>query len=106
MGGNGLNRRLHLAVVTVWILLIAATGFASGVRGLPAWYQVGLARAVTLSPHHSSTRLQQALVAATAAVSVVLLWLTNLTDPGVIAPSNEKDPGPRVGQGANTRVTE
>mmetsp|Transcript_31854 Transcript_31854/g.70774 ORF Transcript_31854/g.70774 Transcript_31854/m.70774 type:complete len:285 (+) Transcript_31854:58-912(+) len=57
--------------LTAYILAIATSAFACSVRDLPWWYQL--------------------LVAVMPVVAVVNLWLTNLTDPGIIPPLSEKD---------------
>eukprot|EP00884_Botryococcus_braunii_P007161 jgi/Botrbrau1/16446/Bobra.0142s0042.1 len=55
-----------------WIIFIAVTGFAAGIRGLPMWYQL--------------------LVAGFAMATLVFLCLVYVIDPGVIPPSSTKDP--------------
>ncbi|KAL6752039.1 DHHC palmitoyltransferase-domain-containing protein [Haematococcus lacustris] len=60
------------AGITAYIIFIAVTGFASGVRGLPPYYQ--------------------ALTAAVPVFCIGLLWATHLLDPGIIPSSQYKDP--------------
>eukprot|EP00877_Chromochloris_zofingiensis_P003794 jgi/Chrzof1/13415/Cz07g32060.t1 len=57
-------------VFTAYIVLMEAAGFGCSVRGLPVWYQL--------------------LIALAGIVAVTGLWLTNLTNPGILPPSSCK----------------
>ncbi|KAK9810494.1 hypothetical protein WJX72_011736 [[Myrmecia] bisecta] len=60
------------AALAGYIVVLAITGFASGIRGLPWWYQLALALC--------------------CASCVALLVICNQVDPGVLPSSSTKDP--------------
>eukprot|EP00200_Dunaliella_tertiolecta_P012574 CAMPEP_0202369290 /NCGR_PEP_ID=MMETSP1127-20130417/1158_1 /ASSEMBLY_ACC=CAM_ASM_000462 /TAXON_ID=3047 /ORGANISM="Dunaliella tertiolecta, Strain CCMP1320" /LENGTH=150 /DNA_ID=CAMNT_0048964907 /DNA_START=35 /DNA_END=485 /DNA_ORIENTATION=- len=59
--------------LTLWILFMSALGFFTGpMNSVSVWYQL--------------------LTAAMPSLAIMLLWLTCLSDPGMIPPSCTRDP--------------